>query len=150
MWLIGISSIYPSTASISTRSLFTIHSSRSIPAAITTFQFWQRGPLFTAKKLSDLPLNLMQFALRNDTQMWLDFVISSGLPCQWSSITQSSQFQTNTMETGYKVPICSRGNLLVLYVDILNNQPKITVVGALLKLLYKWFYSITGYFIGGF
>ena len=40
-----------------------------------------------------------------------------------------------------------------LYADLLNNRPKVTLkghIGALIHLLYKLFYSKTGYFISGF
>ena len=55
-----------------------------------------------------------------------------------------------TVETAYKVYVCSRSTL---YADLLNSRPKVTIkvhIGALIYLLYKWFYSITGYFISGF
>ena len=37
--------------------------------------------------------------------------------------------------------------------DLLNIRPKVTLkgpIGAIIYLLYKWFYHITGYFICGF
>ena len=39
------------------------------------------------------------------------------------------------------------------YADLLNNWPKVYLewhIGAIIYLLYKWFYFITGYFISGF
>ena len=58
---------------------------------------------------------------------------------------------TYTVETAYKVAICPRGNLLCMRIYLIRS--KVTMkkcIRALIYLLYKWFYFITGYFISGF
>ena len=114
---------------------------------------------FLSSLLALLPRYRLAVALKFEQRMKTD----SAQPRQvWISSRYSTKSSSLTREK--KTPPCnySRNRLLsihmsqrksTLHADLLNNRPKVTLkghIGALIYILYKWFYLITGYFISGF
>ena len=71
-----------------------------------------------------------------------------------ATVLSYNYWSITTVETAYKVTICPTGNLIYMQIYLITDIKLLWkgVFGLyfIYFIIYKWFYSITGYFISGF